>query len=70
MLGSGYASWSGTSMATPMISGVIGLIKYVHPTYTQSQAENKLFTTAKDLGKIGKDKDYGWGRVRADLAVQ
>jgi len=70
LLGNSYASWSGTSMATPMITGVIALIKSAHSTYTQSQIENKLFTTAKDLGRSGKDKDYGWGRVRADLAVQ
>jgi len=70
VLGSAYATWSGTSMATPMVSGVIALMKYNHSTYTQSQVENKLFSTAKDLGKAGKDKDYGWGRVRADLAVQ
>lgn len=70
ILGSSYASWSGTSMATPMITGVTALIKNAHPAYTQSQVENKLFTTAKDLGKAGKDKDYGWGRVRANLAVQ
>ncbi|MBI5734164.1 MAG: S8 family serine peptidase [Candidatus Kerfeldbacteria bacterium] len=70
VLGSAYATWSGTSMATPMISGVVALVKYDHPTYTQANVENKLFTTAKDLGKIGKDKDYGWGRVRANLAVQ
>jgi len=70
VLGSGYASWSGTSMATPMISGVVALIKYIHPTYSQSTVENKLFSTAKDLGYTGKDTSYGWGRVRANLAVQ
>lgn len=70
ILGSAYATWSGTSMATPMISGVIALMKYAHPTYSQSIVESKLFTTAKDLGNRGKDKDYGWGRVRANLAVQ
>lgn len=70
ILGSSYASWSGTSMATPMITGVIALIKNAQPTYTQAQVENKLFTTAKDLGRSGKDKDYGWGRVRADLAIK
>ena len=69
VLGSAYATWSGTSMATPMVSGVVALMKYAHPEYSQSQVENKLFSTAKDLGKAGKDKDYGWGRVRADLAV-
>lgn len=70
VLGNAYAAWSGTSMATPMISGVVALVKNAHPAYTQSQVENKLFTTAKDLGRSGKDKDYGWGRVRANLAVQ
>ena len=70
ILGSAYATWSGTSMATPMISGVVALIKNAHPTYSQSTVENKIFSTAKDLGKFGKDKDYGWGRVRANLSVQ
>lgn len=70
ILGSAYATWSGTSMATPMVTGVIALVKNAHPAYTQGQVESKLFGTAKDLGKFGKDKDYGWGRVRADLAVQ
>ncbi|MDO8264806.1 MAG: S8 family serine peptidase [Candidatus Parcubacteria bacterium] len=70
ILGSAYATWSGTSMATPMITGVIALVKNANPSYTQNQVENKLFGTAKDLGKTGKDKDYGWGRVIANLAVQ
>ena len=70
VLGSLYATWSGTSMATPMVAGVIALVKNAHPEYTHSQTESKLFSTAKDLGKAGKDKDYGWGRVRADKAVQ
>lgn len=70
VLGSGYAAWNGTSMATPMVAGVVALVKNAYPAYTQVQVENKLFGTAKDLGKLGKDKDYGWGRVRAYLAVQ
>ena len=70
VLGSAYATWSGTSMATPMVSGMVALMKYAHPTYSQSTVENKLFSTAKDLGKVGKDTSYGWGRVRANLAVQ
>jgi subtilisin family serine protease len=70
VLGNSYASWSGTSMATPMISGVIALMKYAHPAYLHGQVEGALFSTAKDLGKLGKDKDYGWGRVQAVLAVQ
>ena len=70
ILGNNYASWSGTSMATPVICGVIALMKSAHPAYTQGQVESKLFSTVKDLGKAGKDTSYGWGRVRANLAVQ
>ena len=69
VLGTGYASWSGTSMATPMASGTVALIKYSHPGYTVAQIENALFKTAKDLGKAGKDTSYGWGRVDANGAV-
>ncbi|MBS3086887.1 S8 family serine peptidase [Candidatus Pacearchaeota archaeon] len=66
---SSYAILSGTSMSTPMVSGVVALIKLAHPSYTAAQVENALFKTAKDLGKKGKDTSYGWGRVDAYSAV-
>lgn len=69
VLGTGYASWSGTSMATPMISGTAALIKLAHPAYSVDQVEIALFKTAKDLGKAGKDTSYGWGREDAYGAV-
>lgn len=68
--GGSYQSWSGTSMATPAVSAVIALIKGAHPTYTPEQAQNALFTTAKDLGRFSKDTSYGWGRVDAAAAVK
>ncbi len=68
-LGTSYATASGTSMATPMVSGTVALIKSAHPTYTVAQTQNALFKTAKDLGKKGKDSSYGWGRVDAFGAV-
>lgn len=68
--GGGYESWNGTSMATPAVSAVIALIKAAHPTYTPIQVQNALFTTAKDLGRFGKDTSYGWGRVDAAAAVK
>lgn len=69
-LGGGYATASGTSMATPIVSGTVALVKYSHPSYSASQVETALFGTAKDLGKLGKDTSYGYGRVDASLAVQ
>jgi subtilisin family serine protease len=67
--GSGYAYASGTSMATPVVSGTVALIKSAHPTYTVAQTQDALFKNAKDLGYIGKDSTYGWGRVDAYRAV-
>jgi subtilisin family serine protease len=68
-LGSDYKTASGTSMATPVVSGTVALIKSAHPEYSVSQIEDALFKTAKDLGKAGKDTSYGWGRVDAYGAV-
>jgi subtilisin family serine protease len=64
-LGTGYATASGTSMATPVVSATVALIKSAHPGYSPAQVENALFSTAKDLGKAGKDTTYGYGRVDA-----
>jgi minor extracellular protease Epr len=63
--GNTYASWSGTSMATPHVSATIALIKQKDPSLTDSDIKNILYTTAKDLGSAGWDKYYGWGRVDA-----
>jgi len=69
VLGQDYASFSGTSMATPATSGTVALIKSAHPGYSISQVETSLTKTAKDLGKKGKDTSYGWGRIDAQAAV-
>ena len=69
VLGSSYATYSGTSMATPMVTGTVALIKSAHPAYTVSQVQDALFKTAKDLGKKGKDTDYGYGRIDDYAAV-
>ncbi|MFA4935483.1 MAG: S8 family serine peptidase [Candidatus Methanoperedens sp.] len=68
-LGSGYYTASGTSMATPVVSGVAALIKFAHPGYTVAQTQSALFNNAKDLGIPGKDSTYGWGRVDAYASV-
>ncbi len=69
VLGTNYASYSGTSMATPVVSGAVALIKVAHPTYSASQVETSLTKTVKDLGKAGKDNNFGWGRIDAQAAV-
>lgn len=65
----GGASWSGTSMATPHVAGVIALMLNKWEELSPVEADSILQTTSLDLGTTGKDNDYGAGRVRADLAV-
>ncbi|ORX64684.1 subtilisin-like protein, partial [Linderina pennispora] len=43
----GYISMSGTSMATPYISGTAALFKQAHPKYSVDQLRQALSTTAK-----------------------
>ena len=69
LLGNTYASWSGTSMATPHVSAVVALLKEVNSALTDAQIKDALYKTAKDLGSTGWDKYYGWGRVDALAAV-
>ncbi|KAJ1949404.1 hypothetical protein EC988_004782, partial [Linderina pennispora] len=46
----GYISMSGTSMATPYISGTAALFKQAHPKYSVDQLRQALSTTAKPRG--------------------
>lgn len=64
-----FAHASGTSIATPYISGVAALVLSVNPSLTADQITNILTSTATDLGTIGWDQYYGYGLVNAYAAV-
>jgi subtilisin family serine protease len=64
-----YVTTSGTSMATPIVSGTIALIKHDHPWYSSTKVQSVLKETAVDLGKEGRDWHYGYGRIVAPAAV-
>jgi serine protease len=68
--GWGYWFLSGTSMATPHVSGVAALIKSIHPDWTPQQIKDALINTAQDLGALDKDNEYGYGLVDAYAALQ
>lgn len=66
---SSYTTMSGTSMATPFVSGVVALIKAANPSLAPAAITNILQQTATDLGNPGFDNNYGYGLVNADKAV-
>ena len=69
-LGGTYGTFTGTSFAAPVVSGVAALIWSVRPTLTPSTVEAILTATAVDLGTAGWDERYGAGRVDAQAAVE
>ncbi|MDX1612393.1 MAG: S8 family serine peptidase, partial [Candidatus Thermoplasmatota archaeon] len=62
-----YATLSGTSMATPHVTGVAALMLAVDGSLTYSDIDSTLKSTAEDLG-LSSDAQ-GDGLVRADSAV-
>lgn len=64
-----YEAWSGTSMATPHVSGVAALVWSVHPALTNVQIREALDATAEDLGAPGRDSSFGHGLVQASAAL-
>jgi subtilisin family serine protease len=68
--GGSYGQKSGTSMATPIANGVIGMIWSVNSNFTPAQAESFLSSSCDDLGSPGDDSTYGWGRVNVYRGVQ
>jgi hypothetical protein len=60
-----YAEMSGTSMATPVVSGVVALYLSVHPGSSVEQVRQALTASASDLGPSGTDPLFGAGLVNA-----
>lgn len=59
----GYAYMTGTSMATPFVSGLAALVLSRQPDLTGAEVTQMITDNAVDLGPCGKDKEYGYGRI-------
>jgi type VII secretion-associated serine protease mycosin len=67
--GGGYVTWSGTSGATPIVAGVVALVRAAHPELDAANVINRIVSTARDVGEPGADYIYGFGLVDAAAAV-
>jgi serine protease len=65
----GYYFMIGTSMATPHVSGLAGLLLSQDVSRTPAQIRQILHETAVDLGAPGWDVEYGYGRIDAYAAL-
>jgi subtilisin family serine protease len=66
---SAYQWLSGTSMATPHVSGTVSLMKALDPDLAPDEIKLILQTTAVDLEDPGFDDQTGYGRVDAHAAL-
>lgn len=61
-----YYKLSGTSQATPHVTGMLALLKEKFPNATNAQLRNLLKENSIDLGVAGRDSLYGYGLVYYD----
>ncbi len=65
-----YASFDGTSMACPHVSGVVALIRAANPRLTPQQVRNLVQETAVTPTESNTNNEYGAGLIDADAAVK
>lgn len=66
----GFARLTGTSMATPHVTGAAAALKSAFPSLSMQQVAAILLQTATDLGAPGTDPIYGRGLVNLAQALQ
>lgn len=64
----GYIAKSGTSMATPIVSGGLALLLQKYPFYSNERAKQKLLYTARDLNEPWNKQ--GWGMIQIDRLLK
>ena len=61
--GGGYETMSGTSQATPHVSGVAAVLRQLFPADNARTIRFRLDAAVNDLGPAGRDTSFGFGRV-------
>ena len=68
--GGGYGYGSGTSMATPHVTGAVALLRSLRPTITVDEVMASLTQSAKPLAAGGHNAVSGYGLLQVGAAVE
>ena len=68
--GGGYLYGSGTSVSSPIVAGLAGLVFSANPNLTNTQVVNLITGNADDVGTPGFDVANGWGRINVQRTLQ
>ena len=59
----GSTGFNGTSAATPHVAGAAALIQGAYSSFEPDDIQNYLEDNAEDMGAVGEDTVFGWGRL-------
>ncbi len=65
-----YAALSGTSMSTPHVTALAGLIRSINPKLKNTEVIEIIKNTTTDLGESGKDIYFGYGEINIKEALK
>lgn len=71
LAGGGYGDASGTSVATPFVSGLAGLLRSLHPDWSANLTRAQIINTADSIDSVnpGYEGKLGTGRINAQKAI-
>jgi len=67
--GGEYRIWSGTSGATPIVSGLVALIRAKYPDMDAANVVNRIIKSATKVGFDEYSSDYGYGIINPEMAL-
>jgi subtilisin family serine protease len=66
--GGDYMKWSGSSGATPIVAGLVALVRASHPGLDANNVINRVISTATAVDTV-PSPIYGYGKINAYAAV-
>jgi len=64
-----YATASGTSFATPHVSGLVALLRQKNPNATVGQIKEAIISSTNKLSRVLPDNTYGYGLIDCMAAL-